>query len=696
MRTDLPQRRPRLRSRRIATVGLFLCALSAVAHAVSTRRFVLDSAKDLADGKLEGTAVHSNGSVTRSVDTTRMGLDEEALAYSMVRARDGTLYLGTGNQGRIYRVRGARIDLYAETKQLLVASLAIGFGGRLYAGTLPGGSIFEVRAKGRVRPFVELEGASHVWALHFDPQRKKLFAGTGPEGKIYEVTSKGRAKSYFDSDAAHVMCLGGDADGRLYAGTSDNALLLRLSGVGRAVVLHDFPGNEITALSVRDGEVAVAANEFPEPPDLTSKKSKPESSGKASNQAKRPKAGKGGLWLRARDGRVERLLASDEGHFTSVELAADGAIYAGHGTKGRVYRVTRDRTSAVWVEVAERQVLALGLGGKHPAFLAGDGAAVYRVLPPHEAESLWTSKALDAEFLSRWGELSWRAQGSVSLQTRSGNTELPGDTWSDWSSALATAGPVRSPAARFVQVRAKLTGRDSVLYALTLHYLPQNQRATVSDVRVAPSRKITEAKQAKKPLAALFPPPTARYRVHWAADSVDADPLRYRLHYRAEGQRVWRTMLPESEILTKNEYEWDTSGVPDGYYRVRVEASDERSNPERLHLTASALSEPVLIDNHAPSVKLQRPRDQRIEGIATDDMGPIANLAYAVDGMPWRVFFPLDGLLDTRRERFRLELYELPPGSHVVSIRATDLAGNSRSAETSLRGPGPRWRALGP
>ena len=57
-----------------------------------------------------------------------------------MRASDGAIYLGTGNDGRIYRLRGDVVERFAETGQLLVSALAIGEGGVLYAGTLPEGA----------------------------------------------------------------------------------------------------------------------------------------------------------------------------------------------------------------------------------------------------------------------------------------------------------------------------------------------------------------------------------------------------------------------------------------------------------------------------------------------------------------------------------------------------------------------------
>ncbi|MDQ3037529.1 MAG: hypothetical protein M3Y87_34360 [Myxococcota bacterium] len=70
-----------------------------------------------------------------------------------------------------------------------------------------------------------------------------------------------------------------------------------------------------------------------------------------------------------------------------------------------------------------------------------------------------------------------------------------------------------------------------------------------------------------------------------------------------------------------------------------------------------------------------------------DGMGPIARLERAVDGGEWVIFFPIDDLLDTRDERFELDLSSLSAGSHIVAVRASDAAGNVGWAEIEIAVP---------
>jgi hypothetical protein len=278
---------------------------------------------------------------------------------------------------------------------------------------------------------------------------------------------------------------------------------------------------------------------------------------------------------------------------------------------------------------------------------------------------------LDAQFFSRFGQLTWRAQGKLSFQTRSGNTEKPDESWSDWSSVLNEPGPVRSPAARFLQIRARLDAApSSALYAVQAYYLPGNQPATVKDISVKPS-----------PGKGSEDAPTALYKADWKADNPDGDKLRYRLYFRPEEHATPRPVLKESEILTKTTYDWSTDGIPDGYYRLRIEASDELDNPPHAVLQGGTDSEPFLIDNHPPHVDGLKFANGRLSGVARDDQGPISKLEYALDGQDWKPFYPKDDLFDTREEAFDIEIKEASTGPHVIAVRTKDSRNNIGSAE---------------
>lgn len=693
----MPSGRPRVASRALLLFSLgstlalaSIAAFDGIALAVSTRTFELDDATSLAAGELHDVAVRSDGRVTPSVDLTRLTMPEDVpIVWSWARVGDA-LYLGTGDDGRIYRVRGEAIELFAETHQLLVTALAAGDGGVLFAGTIPEGRVYAIdtsgASAGQPREIAHPDATEHVWALAWDAPRHRLFAGTGPEGRVLAITNTSAPTAavdvYWDSLASHVMSLALAPDGVLYAGTSDEALVVRIASPGHAETVFDFPGNEITSIALDHGVLAVAANEFLDPPAVAAPPTKRSAT---ASRAARPRPGHGRIYTVGADGRAERVWMSDEAHVTRVQLAGDGTIWAALGADGRVIRVSPDRTSAIWIDVDEREVLAMDLVSATGAFVAtGDGAAFYRVGGAPRTAA-WVSKVLDASFDSRWGRLTWRGSGTLRFSTRSGATERPDASWTEWSSPMTSEGAIRSPGARFLQIRAELASADATILAVTAYYLPDNQRPVISEVglKARPTKRAPDA-DADSPL-----PATPMLGLTWKIDNPDLDRVRYRLRYREEAQTVWREILRESETLTATEYQWNTSAVPDGRYVVSVEASDELSNPDALTLRSTSESEPLLVDNHPPTVSSLAFTGGRVRGTATDAMGPVARLEAAIDGGEWHVVFPEDDLLDTREESFAIDPASLaggalPAGSHIVAVRAVDGGGNQASSELTI------------
>ena len=78
-------------------------------------------------------------------------------------------------------------------------------------------------------------------------------------------------------------------------------------------------------------------------------------------------------------------------------------------------------------------------------------------------------------------------------------------------------------------------------------------------------------------------------------------------------------------------------------------------------------------------------KGRRISGHVVDTIGPIARVEIAVDGAPdWHPLAPVDGIFDSADEAIDADVHTLVgPGSHLVAVRAFDLAGNSVVADVT-------------
>jgi hypothetical protein len=181
--------------------------------------------------------------------------------------------------------------------------------------------------------------------------------------------------------------------------------------------------------------------------------------------------------------------------------------------------------------------------------------------------------------------------------------------------------------------------------------------------------------------------PESKVSLVWKVDNPDKDELRYRLRYRIVGNDTWFDLHDPDEKITKETYDWDTSNLPEGRYRVRVEASDDPSNPPDRVTRDEMESSVLLVDNTPPRVDRLRAAGRRVQGSAVDGVGPIQRIEVALAGKDdWVPFFPKDGIFDEQQEEFDFDVSSMvPPGAALLAVRVFDDAGNSVIVNVMLK-----------
>ncbi len=692
LRTRVPSR-ARLVALPVFALGTFavtgaLTLLSSHAGAVGTRTFVLDTADKLSGGDLKGVAVSSDGSVRAGFTLGGVAMPDATTVFCALPLSDGSTLLGTSPSGHVYKASGDSVTLFADTGALAVTAIVQAKGGTLYAATLPDGKIFKIR-QGKAEPFATLPDASHVWSLVLDKAGTGLYAGTGPEGTVFHVEASGASSVYFRSNDAHIVSLALAESGALYAGSSGKGQLYKITGPGRATVIGDMPGEEVKAIAIGKGEVAwVISNEYGEAPEPPKRSATAGRTPAGPGTGPRPKPGKGQLHRFDAQGRAERMMKHDDTHYMALALDEKGAPYVGTGANGRVYTVDDAHTVTLVADTDERQVGALHVVGDKGFVATSDPPMFRRILGRGGPDAVWTSRVLDATLRARFGTLSWRATGNLEFSFRTGGTGVPDATWTGWSAPLTAPGAIRE-SARYIQVRARF-GRDPAasLSEVTIPFVTDNMRPVVTEVNA--TTKAGVAKEPTKDIPASGGEPPKRdsvVKLSWRVDNPDSDLLRYRVAYRREGQSAWRDVLKADEILTKTEFDWDTAALPEGKYRVRVEASDEPANPPEHALRHALESSTVVVDNTPPRVESITLAGRRLRVRVADGTSPIVRVEFAVDGkLEWRPLAPTDGVFDTVDETVDADLASsVSPGSHIVVVRAFDAAGNSVSRDVEAK-----------
>ncbi len=382
-------------------------------------------------------------------------------------------------------------------------------------------------------------------------------------------------------------------------------------------------------------------------------------------------------------------------------IRQNGKLLVSTGNEGQLYRVDpADGETTVLAHLKPQQIPAMLAVDDQRVMLGTANAGRLLQLAPGYAESgAFTSPVLDAAQISRWGNLVVVVQSEAGtgamVQTRSGNVGDPeAGSWSDWSQQVGVRGgaagepgylKVQSPFARFVQFRVTLTGQADqtpTLQRVSLKYLVPNMRPRIGSL----TAKYPEAddNQRTSAQASQGPSPKHVLNVAWEAADPNEDALSYQLQMQRLGDEPGPFVTVADEI-EGDSYEWDTRGVPDGRYLLRLTASDELDNVAGQDKQARRRSATVVVDNSPPDVgEVEVAFDAdaghvTVAARATDALSPIMELRYRVDGgETWQLVLPEDLIYDSTGEAFSFNIDSLSLGRHVVALRVTDALGNSR------------------
>jgi hypothetical protein len=704
--------------------------------------------EDILKGDARGVSISESGTISLAPSYTLFYDTKEAYIWSTTTDAAGNIYLGTGHDGKIFKVEpGGTGRMLYDAAELDVTALATDAKGTLYAATSPEGKIYKITADGNATVFFD-PTYKYIWSLLFDNATSTLYAGTGDKGVIYKIDAAGKDTIIADTNETNIVSLALDKSGNLIAGTDPSGLVLRISPDKKTFALLDTPAQEIHSLTVApDGSIyALSINQQGAAQKTTSlgtssttslsgdgviRISTSDDEGSASVQASdssnqagatRGGGGKSSIYRILPDGGNEMLWSSNDIIGFAMKLLPNGNILVGTGTKGRIYSIGTDHSQTLFIQSLEEQTSAIFAIGDNLFAASTNLGRLYRIGNQSVSEGSYLSTVRDTKFAGQWGAIHWRGAGNVQIQTRTGNTETPDLTWSDWSTAYSRSEgeQITSPRARFIQWKAILktsgqTGSTPTrgatspgsstarLEAVTVAYLPRNQAPEVSAITVFPPgvalQELVTGIDPSILSSGLDPqlfglstnlPPRRFFQkgartITWAASDANDDTLIYNLFYKTLGDNSWHLL---AENLAQNYYTIDGNRLADGDYIFKVIASDSPENPEDMALKNERSTDTVAIDNTPPVVKAGAPSrsSNTIEMVfeATEATSRVVKGEYSVDGEPWKLVFPVDGIADSVKESFKVKVTFDKPGEHVIAFRCSDASSNVGSSKVTV------------
>ncbi len=704
---------------------LFFVMTLLAAHAllgVVPQKWEMRSKDEFLKGKLNGVSISYEGVLSLSPKEEQVDAPVEEFYLSHLLTQQGEIFLGTGHAGKIYKIgKSGTPELYFQAPEMDIYCLAQDKKGNLYAGTSPNGKIYKITGKGKGSSFFNPR-EKYIWDLFFS-DRGVLLAAVGETGGIYEINTEGEGRQVLRAEENHVLCIEKDVNQDIIAGTGGRGRVYRISKGKRPSILFESSYEEVRSLALdKEGNVfAAAGGKIISPKKeiglpitvkaetdarITVTPTSVLSEEMLLSSQKQP----GALFKVNSQGIVKKIWqSSDELIYSLSWDGTEEKLLFGTGDKGRIYSVDRNEKISLLIQKDSAQVYSLLLFDKKIYMLSNNPPSLSIVHPEQMLTGNYLSQVIDTRTVSSWGRIEWESEVpsgcNLQFQTRSGNSNRPNVTWSDWSPPYQKkeGEQILSPRARYLQLRVMFktqSGKVSpLLRKVSLYYLQTNLAPEITKLTLLPANvvylkppiqteviwgldtHISEKSKDQEEAEALIVPKKAERKgfqtAVWAANDENGDSLNYSISIRKEDENNWRLL---KENWTEPTYAFDTLSLPDGVYLLKVVGSDSPSNPSGMELTAEKVTRPLIIDNSLPTIKnfkVNRERNKLlVTFIAEDLMSSIQEVKYLVRPNEWKSIFPQDGICDSRQESFRISITLPPRFDNLITVKVRDRHGN--------------------
>ncbi len=722
----------------ISAILLLIFVLSLNLEAVVPKRWELRTRDDFLKGKFFGLSLSSSGVISIGPRVEKWELPAEEFYLSLVMAPNGVIFLGTGHGGKIYRIGNDRkAELYYQAAEMDVTALALDAKGQLYAATSPNGKIYRITAKGKGEELFDPQ-EKYIWDLVFS-DRGSLLAAVGESGGIYEINPSGEGRLIFKAKTNHILCLKKLPSGDFLAGSGGRGLLYRVSASGKPSVIFESGYEEIRSLDIdREGNIYITASGQVQKSSGTSSASSTSSgssdksdtevavvvssisvigedlllpqveTSSSSSSGKSATAARGAIFQVSSEGLARKLWSSDGDipYELFYEPESKRVIFS-TGPGGRIYAVDREGAVELLTQETSEQIFRLiNYAGK--IHVVGNNPCFLGVLPlTQNLTGEYLSPVLDAGVLASWGKVAWEVEAApgstVQVQSRSGNTSEPDETWSDWSPPYSKPEEkILSPKARYLQLKVSMKAQSGQkfprLTRLMVFYLQANVAPVIEKLDILPPNQVylkpleqdevilgldqvSQEKNIQKEKDIFISPKKSLkqgFRTFtWEASDSNGDQLSYNVYIRKENENSWRLL---QDKINEKLLSFDTRNFSDGTYFIKLEATDLPSNPPGSEMKVEKISQPFVIDNSSPMVKNFQARRNgdslEISFEAEDNYSYVEEVRFMIRPGDWRVVFPVDGICDSRTESFRFSI-KLPSNSdNLILIRVRDSFGN--------------------
>lgn len=710
-------------NRLIVLVLLTVASLAAAAGPV-----FWDSPEDVPfrDGRWQGAALDARGGLVAGLGATTVLADSSLVVWSVVPDDHGHAWLGSGHDGRVWQVSMSGDASARATLPVEEVFAVLPGADRLLAGCGPGGQVYAVVPDGDSTLLATVPGG-YAWDLARGPAGQ-VYVASGSPAMVHRLHDDGQLELLASLPCRNALDL---------AVMQDGTLLVAGQGPGRVFRIAPDDSHWSLVLALEQDEVRQIV---PGPDGWYALGYQTEEQRQRGGNGSQPggsdpfsgpfdfmvTAGADVRPVRSvlyhLDGPTPSRIWSSE-HLVSAVAWSDDHGWLGAGARADggpsvlyVLEAPNDRRPvAAWDGGDVVDLAVLARDGKADAVLAAQAhpGGLTRLQPVAGRDAVFEGPPLDGQHNVRWGRLAWQGEaggGEPRFSVRTGMSPEPDVSWSQWQELPRgrNLDLARIPTSRSLQWRVALPAGSRV-GAVTVSGFEPNLPPFITRLALEPAGEVfmgsmmpskdTVVQQFSSGLKVEYNLPSRRdgraprqraaelrplRTFTWHASDPNEDRLRHRLWYRPVGDDgTWR---PVADATVEQALTWDTAGLPDGWYEVRLATDDGLDNPGVLALADERRLGPLPVDNTPPEISswTLSPHHTgfRVEFEARDGFGVLGGAELGLpDGQRLRLD-PEDGICDAASEAFDVIVPfpaaddPSPARPWTVEVRVWDLQGN--------------------
>jgi hypothetical protein len=566
----------------------------------------------------------------------------------------------SGDDCRLMRLENGGFEtIYKPDDATYILAISLDDLGNIYLGTGPEGKIYRLGPAGQSPQLVYDSRDKNILSLTIG-EDDFIYAGSDQRGLVYKINpASGTASILYDSEQSEITSLLFDDNNLYAAATSAEAVKsqLKFSSISATTSAgRPDKGSKSKNTSKKTGATILKI--------ANTSKEKSKGTNSSHSAAERGKPSKKASHIYKIDPHGFVIDIFDEMAVFFALVLQDDQLLLGTGNNAQLFAVDpeTEQKAVAYEDKEASQITALAVVGDELYLGTSNPAKLIKVSKSFASKGTFSSDLIDAGQPSMWGKLQIDADippgCRVLMSARSGNVKDPNDpTFSPWSEPVEVteATQLTCPLGRFCQYKLILETTDAdrtpVIREVAASHIVPNLAPKVLSVTAARGDKKT-----------------------YKAVDDNADTLIYKIEFRKVGRSGWIELEDE---FTKTKFEWNTKTIEDGRYEVRVTASDERSNTTTTKLAGSRISDPFVVDNTAPVIESSNLKtDGSVVTMSLkikDEFTAIGKVSYTVDSnADWIAALPDDMVYDTTTEFFTIVIEDLAPGEHVIAAKIAD------------------------